>query len=472
MPSYIPIEDRYRLAAMRDRQMHHTSLATLVIAGAVTSVAAAGASAAVSINSANQAARAQARAGGDYGKAVQNALNQYNQTAAGIVSAIRSINPNIKIPNYTLFPTDTIYKRNNKTGEILKDKRGNPIIEREAQSGAVLEGILASNIINENALRQIENVLPGSATARAQANQIATNWQTALEREFDRSKETYKLLESSRQVVNEQLPQLGSARAVVDKMIRGDLSEQAKQAITRTIAETSGAAGFSPEAARRGGMPQTAQAALSQNIMRDVEARQLRGLEAAQGITAQTLGIAGQLGTIGQQYGQTTQLLANVSEAARAWEGTRQSWQQLSNSFLTQPTTIMQIGLQGRGQDITKEQYGIQNALEQQRIQADMAIAALNASTGGAGAQYQASTGSTGARLAANQAMAQGISGVGSAVGSGLMAYGLAGQYSTAQPVTYGGQSYGSVAGYGGQTYNPQLTSSGGLAYTPASGRI
>lgn len=422
---------------------------------------------------ANAAARAQARAGGSYARAVENALNQYNQTASSIVGAIRSINPNIKIPNYSLLPTEAVFKTKtigkgqNKRTEIVKDKAGNPVIETESQRGAVLESIEAANIINQNALRQMETVLPGSGQARLQANDIATNWQAALEGEFERSKEAYKLLESSRRLVEQQLPQLGSARAVVDKLIAGDLSEQAKQAITRTIAETSGA-GFAPEAARRTAFGQTPQAALSQNIMREVEARQLRGLEAAQGITSQTLGLSGQFGQIAQQYGQTTQLLANVSEAARAWEGTRQSWQQLANSFLTPTTSVMQISLSGRGQDITKEQYGIQNALEQQRIQADMAIAALNASTGAAGGQLQASTGSTQSRLAASQAANQGIASAAGTIGQGVSSAASAyGQYSTAQPVNYGTQ-YGSLAAaQQAAPYASGYSNVSGMGYVP-----
>lgn len=447
MPCYINIEDRYRLSAIRERQVFHTGLttaATIVAVGAVAgaAVSAGGQMYASSQNVAagNAAARAQA-------KTIGAALRQYNATTAGIVDAIQRINPNIQIPNFSLFPTEAIYQTDKK-GKIKTDKQGNPIVKQAAQRGSVAESIEAANIINQNALRQLEQILPGSTQARAQANDIATNWQAALEGEFERSKEAYKLLETSRRVVEQQLPQLGSARAVVDSMLKGDLSEQAKQQITRTIAETAGA-GFSPEAARRTAFGQTPQAALSQNIMRGVEERQLRGLEAAQGITSQTIGLSGQLGQIAQQYGQTTQLLANVSEAARAWEGTRQSWQQLANSFLTPATNIMQIGLSGRGQDIQKEQMGIQNALEQQRIQADIAAAALAAQTG------SAAMGPIQSRLAASQAANQGIASAAGTIGTGISSAAQAyGQYSTAQPVNYGsGRTAYLERTYGPATY-------------------
>jgi hypothetical protein len=459
MPCYINIEDRYRLSAIRERQVFHTGLTTaaaIVAGGAIVGagISAGGQMYASSQNVAagNAAARAQA-------KTVGAALNQYNATTAGIVAAIQRINPNIQIPNFSLFPTEVIYQTNKK-GKIKTDKKGNPIVKQAAQRGAVAESIEAANIINQNTLQQLEQILPGSTQARAQANDIATNWQAALEGEFERSKEAYKLLETSRRVVEEQLPQLGSARAVVDSMLKGDLSEQAKQQITRTIAETAGA-GFSPEAARRTGFGQTPQAALSQNIMRGVEERQMMGLQAAQGITNQTLGLSGQFGQIAQQYGQTTQLLANVSEAARGWEGTRQSWQQLANAFRTRETDIMQIGLQGRGQDIQKEQYGIQNALEQQRIQAEIAAVALNAQTGSAAmAPIQS-------RLAAAQAGAAGTAGMFSTIGSGISSAASAyGQYSTAQPINYGS---GATTGFRGQTYVPDQ---GGQVYRPVSGSI
>ena len=416
MPCYINIEDRYRLSAIKERQMFHTGLATAATIVAVGAVVGAGISAGGQAYASSQNLKAANAAARSQSKAFGAALNQYNQSAAAITAAIQNINPNIQVPNFSLLPTAAIYEkhtRGKQKGEIKRDKQGNPIIKQEAQRGAVAESIQAATLINQNSLQEIERILPGSSQAREQANQIAENWQTALEGEFERSKEAYQLLESSRRLVEQQLPQLGSARAVVDKLIAGDLSEQAKQAITRTIAETAGA-GFSPEAARRTAFGQTPQAALSQNIMRGVEERQMMGLQAAQGITNQTLGLSGQFGQIAQQYGQTTQLLANVSEAARAWEGTRQSWQQLANAFRTKETDVMQIGLSGRGQDIQKEQYGIQNAFEQQRIQADMAIAALNAQTG------PAVTGPIQSRLAAAQAGNAGTAAMYNTIGQGV----------------------------------------------------
>ena len=81
MACYINIEDRYRGAAIRERQMQHVWAAT---AAAVVSVGAAAAGTAISVNASQRAAAQQASAGKKMTKAQQSAFNDLQARLAGI----------------------------------------------------------------------------------------------------------------------------------------------------------------------------------------------------------------------------------------------------------------------------------------------------------------------------------------------------------------------------------------------------
>jgi hypothetical protein len=422
----LPIEQRYR----KENRMFHSS--GWAIAAAVVGTAAAAGSAAVSINASQQAAKALAGSNADYAKALNAALSTYNAQQAQVAEAIKKLDPDAKVPNYSLLGTPDVYKTNKK-GEVKTDKKGNPIIKEKARASAVLEGILAANAITANTIASVEQILPGAAKAREEANQRADEWEQRMLNQFAKTDEGIEVLRQSQAMIRAQEPQMQQARSIIDSYLTGDLPNVTKQQIVRSVAEAGGA-GFNPQTARLTSGFQIGQANLSQQLMQSAEERQRFGLMASQNLTGQALGAAGQLTSIGGQFGAMAQTAANIGEAARGWEGTRQSWQSIAMQFNARPEMLMQIGLQGRGQDIDK----IRIATEQQRILADMNMAALNASMGVAGAQSGARQSTISGNLAAQGAIASGIQGIGSAAAGGLSGIGTAyGQYSAAQSPNY-----------------------------------
>jgi hypothetical protein len=383
-------------------------------------------------DAAKKAASAATKSNSDYAKALNAALSTYNAQQSQVIDAIKKLDPDAKVPNYSLLGTPDVYKTNRK-GEVKTDKKGNPIIKEKARASAVLEGILSANAITANTIASVEQVLPGAAKAREEANQRAEEWEQRMLNQFAKTDEGIEVLRQSQAMIKAQEPQMQQARSVIDSYLTGDLPNVTKQQIVRSVAEAGGA-GFNPQTARLTSGFQIGQANLSQQLMQSAEERQRFGLMASQNLTGQALGAAGQLTSIGGQFGGLAQTAANIGEAARGWEGTRQSWQSIAMQFNARPETLMQIGLQGRGQDIDK----IRIATEQQRIIADMNMAALNAATGGAAAISGTRQSTIAGNLAAQGAQAQGIRGFGEiAVGLTEGAVKAYGQYSAAQSPNY-----------------------------------
>jgi hypothetical protein len=124
----------------------------------------------------------------------------------------------------------------------------------------------------------------------------------------------------------------------------------------------------------------------------------------------------------------------------------------------------MGIGLQGRGQDIQVQQYGIQNAFEQQGLLSQINQGNYAARTGQAQGIYGVNKENIAASYAAQQAVGQGVSDIGKATSGALSGYSnvLAG-------FSYGGQSGGAgqaaaqLGGYGSFPEAKKVAS----AYTP-----
>jgi len=141
-----PIEKRYNLSAMRDRQMLNSS--AFAIAAGVVAVGATAAGTAVSMSAADRAAKAQGAAGRKYqegleqaGEQYQNAVKKFNRQQKKLQKEVKNFDPNLNIPQYNL-------------------------------QNATLEGIEAANKVTANTLAQLEQIAPGSAQARQQIGQI------------------------------------------------------------------------------------------------------------------------------------------------------------------------------------------------------------------------------------------------------------------------------------------------------------
>ena len=357
--------------------MFHTS--GFAIAAGVVAVGAAAGSAAISMSAADRANKAQGKAGKGYQKQLKKATSQFIEQQNQVKSAIEKINPNLNIPQYNL---------------------GN----------ATLESINAANRITANTLKQIENIVPGSAQARGQVMQSIGQWENNLNQQ-------YQNLQANQGLIDQQ-------RGVVGSMLRGELTPVQQEQINRTIAERSGA-GFNPATAGRVGGFQTAQAGLADQLRQSSEARILAGMQLAPSVNEQQNRLA------------TTSL--GLSEGFRGLQNTAQNWQQLAKSFTQNVPEIMGIGLQGRGQDIQVQQYGIQNALSKQNYISQINQGNYGALTGQAQNIYNVNRENAAASYAAQQAVGQGVSDIGKATSGALM--GMSGGY---------GQLASAQGGYGG----------------------
>jgi hypothetical protein len=340
-------------------QMFHSS--GFAIAAGVVAVGAAAGSAAISMSAADKAKKAQGAAGGKYQKQIKQATNQFIDQQNQVKAAIAAIDPNLNIPEYNL-------------------------------QGATLESIDAANKITANTLKQLEDIVPGSAQARGQAMQSLGQWENNLNQQ-------YQGLQANQQLIDQQ-------RGVVGSMLRGELTPVQQEQINRVIAERAGA-GFNPATAGRVGGFQTAQAGLADQLRQSSEARILAGMQLAPGVNEQQRGLAAS--SLG------------LSEGFRGLQNTAQSWQQLASSFTQNVPQIMGIGLQGRGQDIQVKQYGIQNALEQQGLLSQINQGNYAARTGQAQTIYNVNRENAAASYAAQQAVGQGVSDIGKATSGALM---------------------------------------------------
>jgi len=402
-------------------QMFHSS--GFAIAAGVISVGAAAGSAAISMSAADRAAKAQGAAGGGYKKQLKKATDQFIKQQDEVKAKIAAIDPNLNIPEYNL-------------------------------KGATKESIDVANQITANTLKQIENIVPGSAQARAQVMQSLGQWENNLNQQ-------YQGLQANQALIDQQ-------RGVVSSMLRGELTPVQQEQINRVIAERGGA-GFNPATAGRVGGFQTAQAQLADQLRQSSEARILAGMQLAPGVNEQQRGLAAS--SLG------------LSEGFRGLQNTAQSWQQLAGAFTQNVPQIMGIGLQGRGQDIQVQQYGIQNAMEQQNMIAQINQGSYAALTGQAQNIYNVNRENAAASYAAQQAVGQGVSDIGKATsgalmgGSNIMAAKQGLPYGAGGPQVQAGGQYapwsrgsGAISGFGDQLYRPSDTS--GTFYKPLSGSI
>jgi hypothetical protein len=336
------------------------------------------------MSAADRAKKAQGAAGGKYQKQIKQATDQFIKQQDEVKAKIAAIDPNLNIPEFNL-------------------------------KGATKESIDVANQITANTLKQLEDIVPGSAQARAQVMQSLGQWENNLNQQ-------YQGLQANQQLIDQQ-------RGVVGSMLRGELTPVQQEQINRVIAERAGA-GFNPATAGRVGGFQTAQAQLADQLRQSSEARILAGMQLAPGVNEQQRGLAAS--SLG------------LSEGFRGLQNTAQSWQQLASSFTQNVPQIMGIGLQGRGQDIQVQQYGIQNALEQQGLLSQINQGNYAARTGQAQAIYGVNKDNAAASYAAQQAVGQGIGQIGQATSGALMGYsGALGQMGAAGA---GGTTYGSLA--------------------------
>jgi hypothetical protein len=393
-------------------QMFHSS--GFAIAAGVIAVGAAAGSAAISMSAADRAKKAQGAAGGAYKKQLTKATNQFIKQQDEVKSKIAAIDPNLNIPEYNL-------------------------------QGATLESIDAANKITANTLQQIENIVPGSAQARGQVMQSLGQWENNLNQQ-------YQGLQANQGLIDQQ-------RGVVGSMLRGELTPVQQEQINRVIAERGGA-GFNPATAGRVGGFQTAQAQLADQLRQSSEARILAGMQLAPGVNEQQRGLAAS--SLG------------LSEGFRGLQNTAQSWQQLASSFTQNVPQIMGIGLQGRGQDIQVQQYGIQNAFEQQGLLSQINQGNYAARTGQAQGIYGVNKENIAASYAAQQAVGQGVSDIGQATSGALMgmSYASAAQQGLGGMGGYANNPYGSQVNPYGSSRISQLTNpntqylGGGAGYT------
>jgi hypothetical protein len=359
-------------------QMFHSS--GFAIAAGVVAVGAAAGSAAISMSAADRAKKAQGKAGKAYAKQLKQATDQFIKQQDEVKSKISAIDPNLNIPEYNL-------------------------------QGATKESIDVANQITANTLKQIENIVPGSAQARAQVMRSIGQWENNLNQQ-------YQGLQANQQLIDQQ-------RGVVSSMLRGELTPVQQEQINRVIAERGGA-GFNPATAGRAGGFQTAQAQLADQLRQSSEARILAGMQLAPGVNEQQRGLAAS--SIG------------LSEGFRGLQNTMGTWMSLASSWNQNVPQMMGIGLQGRGQDIQVQQYGIQNALGQQNAIAQINNQQFGAMTGQAQNIYGINKDNAAASYAAQQAVGQGVSDIGQATSGALMGMsGAYGQLAGAQGGGYGG---------------------------------
>jgi len=243
--------------------------------------------------------------------------------------------------------------------------------------------------------------------------------------QYDLRNATLEGIEAANRVTANTLQQIesiapGSAQArqqvgqIINNYLAGQVPQDVQEQTTRMIAERGGA-GFNIATAGRGMMvPSAPQANLARSL----------------GLTSLEL----------QQQG------ANLAG----------SWQSIAGQFVARPEQFMQLGLQGRAQNIDVAQANIRNRMAQLGMIGDINIGLFGAQRGVAQDIYGAQTGmaqniygaQTGqaqqgygvaqqgiaSTLASRQAVAQGVQGIGSAAAGALSGIGSAyGQLATAQ---------------------------------------
>ena len=401
-------------------QMFHSS--GFAIAAGVVAVGSAAASGAMAMSAADKAAKAQGKAGGAYAKQLKQATNQFIEQQSQVKEAIANIDPNIKIQDYSLLGTADVFAKDKK-GRIKKDKKGNPIIAKKGSPSATLEAITAANQITANTLQQIDRIVPGSSQAREQAMQSLGQWENNLNQQ-------YQGLQANQGLIDQQ-------RGVVSSMLRGELTPVQQEQINRTIAERAGA-GFNPATAGRVGGFQTAQAQLADQLRQSSEQRILAGMQLAPGVNEQQRGLAAS--SIG------------LSEGFRGLQNTMGTWMSLADAWKQNVPQTMGLGLQGRGQNIQVQQYGIQNAFQQQGLLSAINQGNYGALTGQAQGIYGVSKDTAAADYANRMAGSKMVGDTGGALAGALSGYsGALGKLAAAKG---GGGGYAGGFNYE-QVYGP-----------------
>jgi hypothetical protein len=339
--------------------MFHSS--GFAIAAGVVSVGAAAASGAISMSAADRAAKAQGAAGSKYTKQLKQATSQFIKQQDEVKAKIAAIDPNLKIPEYNL-------------------------------KGATKESIDVANQITANTLKQIENIVPGSAQARGQLFEQIGQWENNLNQQ-------YQGLQANQASIDQQ-------RQAVSNLIANRTTPQQDQQFNRKLAEGLGGS-FNMQTAGLGlGGFQTAQATYADQLMQSGERRMLAGLQLAPGVNEQQRGLAGSS--------------IALSEGFRGLQNTMGTWMSLANSWNQNVPQVMGLGLQGRGQDIQVKQYGIQNAFEQQGLISQINQGNYGAMTGQAQGIYGINKDTAAANYANTMALSSTVQGVGSAAAGGL----------------------------------------------------
>ena len=132
------------------------------------------------------------------------------------------------------------------------------------------------------------------------------------------------------------------------------------------------------------------------------------------------------------------------------------TWMELANNWNQNVTQVMGLGLQGRGQNIQVQQYGIQNAFELQGLLSRINQGNYGALTGQAQNIYGVNKENAAASYAAQQAVGQGVSDIGQATSGALSGM----SYASAAQQGLGG-------GMGGYSNNPYASNA--LYNTPSS---
>jgi len=359
---HIPIEQRYD----RRNQIFHSS--AFAIGAAVVGVAAAGASAYVSMSAADKAAKAQGRAAKGLGNDLDEATQIYQQQQDEVARRMNQLDPTKKFQDWSLLGTEDIFET--KPGKILKHKKGKnkgkpmrdasgnvlrapstTVLKQKGSPSATLEAIQAANQVTANTIQQLRTIDPYQEGAVQRA---------------------YSTLEQGQNLASE--------------LMQG-APESSRQAVLREVAGTGGA-GFNIETAGKGmAIPSATQSNYARMLgQQDIDFR-LKGA------------------ALGQSLGNTAM-----------------DWRNASAGFLQSVPQMMGISLAGRAQNIDVQRMGI----DIQKQIADMNNQRYAAATGQAQTMYGARQGTIQSNLAAQQATAQGISDVGGALSSGLSSYGAA----------------------------------------------
>jgi hypothetical protein len=230
---------------------------------------------------------------------------------------------------------------------------------------------------------------------------------------YDLQNATLQGIEAANRVTANTLQQLetvapGSAQArqqvgnIIGSYLRGEVPQDVQEQTMRMAAERGGA-GFNIATAGRGMGLQAPQADFARNL----------------GLTSLNL----------QQFGMEAD-----------WKRTAQAY-----NMMQRPTEMMQMGLQGRSQDIAIQEANIMNRFRQAGMVGDINAQIFGARTGLAQQGYQTQQATNEAMLARDMANVQAVQGVGEATAGALGGIGSAySQLATAQG-TLGGFNYGTT---------------------------